>query len=448
LKIKLKLGIGLALIIVIFLSGQLYQSLLTSDMEVANQYHELMSIPAVTILEKLGLEFERMNGALYEYVIKNNEMKKNDYFESKEMIEILIQNYDELTFVKNSKGNYLANSVMRQQMQGFAGNLDGELAKYAVLGDQVISLVDSGKNIDRIVPLLEKIGSNYQNFLEILEMDKTMELQGINSQQAKIQVLSESLFGFIIFINIFSSLLSITIIVLVYKSISKQLTQEKLFESEVIKNEKLSLMGELSSRLAHDIRNPLSIISTTLENLKLVYRTDEVQKKQFEKIQRAVFRITHQIDDVLDFVRQQPLILNKTKISNVIADALDSVFVPNTITLKLPKNDVELNCDSRKLSVAFVNIILNGIQAIDDEGIIEIRLKERTDEIVIEFEDSGEGIPKENLDQIFDPLFSTKQMGTGLGLVSVKSIIESHGGKISVTSPPTIFTITLAKRID
>ena len=448
MKIKLKLGIGLALIIVIFLSGQLYQSLLTSDMEVANQYHELMSIPAVTILEKLGLEFERMNGALYEYVIKNNEIKKNDYFESKEMMEILIQNYDELTFVKNSKGNYLANSVMRQQMQGFAGNLDGELAKYTVLGDQVINLVDSEKNTDRIVPLLEKIGSNYQNFLEILEMDKTMELQGINSQQAKIQVLSESLFGFIIFINIFSSLLSITIIVLVYKSISKQITQEKLFESEVIKNEKLSLVGELSSRLAHDIRNPLSVISTTLENLKLVYRTDEVQKKQFEKIQRAVFRITHQIDDVLDFVRQQPLILNKTKISDVIADALDSVFVPNTITLKLPKNDVELNCDSRKLSVAFVNIILNGIQAIDDEGIIEIRLKERTDEIVIEFEDSGEGIPKENLDQIFDPLFSTKQMGTGLGLVSVKSIIESHGGKISVTSPPTIFTITLAKRID
>jgi len=417
-------------------------------MEVANQYHELMSIPAVTILEKLGLEFERMNGALYEYVIKNNEIKKNDYFESKEMMEILIQNYDELTFVKNSKGNYLANSVMRQQMQGFAGNLDGELAKYTVLGDQVINLVDSGKNTDRIVPLLEKIGSNYQNFLEILEMDKTMELQGINSQQAKIQVLSESLFGFIIFINIFSSLLSITIIVLVYKSISKQITQEKLFESEVIKNEKLSLVGELSSRLAHDIRNPLSIISTTLENLKLVYRTDEVQKKQFEKIQRAVFRITHQIDNVLDFVRQQPLVLNKTKISDLIADALDSVFVPNTITLKLPKNDVELNCDSRKLSVAFVNIILNGIQAINDDGIIEIRLKERTDEIVIEFEDSGEGIPKENLDQIFDPLFSTKQMGTGLGLVSVKSIIESHGGKISVTSPPTIFTITLAKRID
>ena len=448
MKIKLKLGVGLALIIVIFLSGQLYQSLLTSDMEVANQYHELMSIPAVTILEKLGLEFERMNGALYEYVIKNNEIKKNDYFESKEMMEILIQNYDELTFVKNSKGNYLANSVMRQQMQGFAGNLDGELAKYTVLGDQVINLVDSEKNTDRIVPLLEKIGSNYQNFLEILEMDKTMELQGINSQQAKIQVLSESLFGFIIFINIFSSLLSITIIVLVYKSISKQLTQEKLFESEVIKNEKLSLVGELSSRLAHDIRNPLSVISTTLENLKLVYRTDEVQKKQFEKIQRAVFRITHQIDNVLDFVRQQPLVLNKTKISDLIADALDSVFVPNTITLKLPKNDVELNCDSRKLSVAFVNIILNGIQAIDDEGIIEIRLKERTDEIVIEFEDSGEGIPKENLDQIFDPLFSTKPTGTGLGLVSVKSIIESHGGKISVTSPPTIFTITLAKRID
>jgi len=446
LNITVKLGIGLALIIVIFLSGQSYQSFLTLEIQVATEYYEFMSIPAVTKLDEIRYKFEKMNGALYEYVVKNNEIEKIAYFESKETIKTLIKNYNELTFVKNSKGNYFANEIMRNQMQEIAGKYDGELAEYTVLSDQVISLVDSGKNLDRIVPLLEKIEPNYRNFLETLDMGKTMELQGKDSQQAKIQASSESLLSFIILINIFSTLLSVIIIVIISKSILKQKTQQKLLESEIIKKEKLSLVGELSSRLAHDIRNPLSVILTSLENLKLVYRTDEVQEKQFEKIHRAVFRITHQIDDVLDFVRKQPLKLNETKMSDVIADALDSVFIPNNITLKLPKNDVELNCDIRKLSIAFINLILNGIQSIDDKGVIEIRLKENTDNIVIEVEDSGKGIPKENLERIFEPLFSTKQTGTGLGLVSVKSIIKAHGGIISVTSPPTIFTITLTKQ--
>ena len=212
--------------------------------------------------------------------------------------------------------------------------------------------------------------------------------------------------------------------------------------------EKLALIGKLSSRLAHDIKNPLSVIQITFENLKMMYGTDNSKHTQFEKIQRAIFRISHQIDDVLDFINKQPLTLNKTKLSHVIINALDSLYIPNNITLKLPKNDVELICDPMKLSVVFVNLILNGFQSVDDKGAIEIRLKENTDDIVIEVEDSGKGIPKENLDKVFEPLFTTKQTGTGLGLASVKAIIESHGGTISVTSSPTIFTITLPKRGD
>ncbi len=81
----------------------------------------------------------------------------------------------------------------------------------------------------------------------------------------------------------------------------------------------------------------------------------------------------------------------------------------------------------------------------DNVGTIEIILIEKNNEIIIQISDSGNGISDDNLDKIFDPLFTTKQHGTGLGLVSVKSIIESHGGIILVTMNPTIFTITFPK---
>jgi two-component system sensor histidine kinase HydH len=81
----------------------------------------------------------------------------------------------------------------------------------------------------------------------------------------------------------------------------------------------------------------------------------------------------------------------------------------------------------------------------NNKGEINVRLLDKDEYIIIEIEDSGSGIPEENLEKIFDPLFTTKQTGTGLGLVTCKNIIEQHGGTISVTSPPTIFTIKLPK---
>jgi signal transduction histidine kinase len=95
-----------------------------------------------------------------------------------------------------------------------------------------------------------------------------------------------------------------------------------------------------------------------------------------------------------------------------------------------------------------INLILNAIQAVNNKGTIEITIEENKDTVIIQVKDSGIGISSENLDKIFEPLFTTKLSGTGLGLVGVKSIIESHQGKISVTSPPTVFTISLPKIIE
>jgi two-component system sensor histidine kinase HydH len=139
------------------------------------------------------------------------------------------------------------------------------------------------------------------------------------------------------------------------------------------------------------------------------------------------------------------LILVKVTLSEIILNAIDSLTVPDNITMISPKNNLELFCDKRQFEIALNNLILNGIQAIDGAGTVEISCDENDEAITIQVKDSGIGIIKENLDVIFEPLFTTKMQGTGLGLAGVKSIIESHGGIISVTSPPTIFTITLPK---
>jgi len=230
-----------------------------------------------------------------------------------------------------------------------------------------------------------------------------------------------------------------------YVSICQDVTDEINLSQKMISSEKFSTVGEFTSRLAHDLRNPLSVIQITLENFKMMYDVDEKKQIQFEKVERSIARMAHQIDEVLDYVKEKPLTLRNVSFSEILTDTLDSFKIPYDIKLVLPKHDVIFNCDSRQLIIVFSNLILNAIHALKGHGLIVIGLEEKKDEIIIEIEDSGKGISKKDLHHVFDPMFTTKQHGTGLGLVSVKSIITSHGGTISVTSPPTIFRICLPK---
>jgi len=209
--------------------------------------------------------------------------------------------------------------------------------------------------------------------------------------------------------------------------------------------EKFALVGQLTGNIAHELRNPISVIQITLENMKMAYGVDDVKQQQFDRIERSLDRILDQVGEILDFVRARPIVFEETKFSKVLFESLDSIKIPDDIKLVLPKNDVDMHCDLRQFAMVLNNLILNGIQAMDNVGTIEIILIEKNNEIIIQISDSGNGISDDNLDKIFDPLFTTKQHGTGLGLVSVKSIIESHGGIILVTMNPTIFTITFPK---
>ena len=212
--------------------------------------------------------------------------------------------------------------------------------------------------------------------------------------------------------------------------------------------ERLRAIGELSARVAHDLRNPLGVIKNALELIEMSAddQMDEKLKKRIAMIKKASERMSRQITDVLDFTRTRELQLEKISLKKILDSSLNSLTVQPKKIIK-PKNDIIISCDGKQLEIVFANIITNAIQAIDDSGEIKVRFIENKNDVCIQIEDSGPGIPEDKVEQIFDPLFTTKSGGTGLGLVSCKNIIEQHQGTISLSNNPTVFEIRLPKKI-
>ena len=173
--------------------------------------------------------------------------------------------------------------------------------------------------------------------------------------------------------------------------------------------------------------------------------SDENVTKRINLIEKSIDRISHQVDDVLGYVRNSPLNLENISLRELVQNSIDKVNVPNDVKIELPKNNVNIDCDILKIDAVFINLIINSIQAMHDGGKIEIKISNKDNLAVLEFIDSGDGIPDENISKVFEPLFTTKQKGTGLGLASCKNIVEQHQGEISVENNPTTFTIILPK---
>jgi signal transduction histidine kinase len=125
---------------------------------------------------------------------------------------------------------------------------------------------------------------------------------------------------------------------------------------------------------------------------------------------------------------------------------MDGIVIPTKIKINIQENDARVSVDEGKLEIVFSNLIRNSIEAIGDNiGSIEIKIHDGDKQVTTYIVDSGTGIMEDDINVVFEPLFTTKQTGTGLGLVSCKNIIEQHGGKITVKNNPTTFTIILPK---
>ncbi len=153
----------------------------------------------------------------------------------------------------------------------------------------------------------------------------------------------------------------------------------------------------------------------------------------------------HQIEDVLNYVKLPPLKLESYSLHDILKKVIERVKISDDVEIHLPKNNPRIVCDIDKLEIVFVNLITNAVEAMNGSVTINISTKNEQNYIIIEIEDSGPGISDENLSKVFEPLFTTKENGTGLGLASCKNIIERHTGTISVKNNPTRFTMQLPK---
>jgi signal transduction histidine kinase len=276
---------------------------------------------------------------------------------------------------------------------------------------EAIDLVNKGKKEDAI-KILE--GVEYAG-------EKKFLAEGLEGYVAKTQLKQEN--------DILSGVLSPSVQQIV------DLERKMAVLEDNVKKEKVLAIGELAARLAHDIRNPLSIIKNSID--VLVAQNQNIDKKTqdtYERIQRAVDRISYQIDDVLNFVRPRIISRQQTSVNKILKSVINRLKLPSTVQVVLPKKDAEIVVDVVNIEIVFVNLITNAIQAMDNTGKITIESHQDDTKTTIKISDTGPGIPADILPHIFEPLFTTKQTGTGLGLVSCKTIIEQHGGTLGVES--------------
>ncbi|RMA97764.1 two-component system sensor histidine kinase NtrB [Hydrogenothermus marinus] len=230
--------------------------------------------------------------------------------------------------------------------------------------------------------------------------------------------------------------------------IIEDITEKEKLEAQLVETEKLAVIGKMAAVLAHEIKNPLTAISASAYRIKKNGEKLGNEKiiELSEKVEFHSDRAKNIIDRVLNYSKPSYYKLEKINLKDILNQTLE--FINHSIkgkNIKIKKNirkNVYVYGDKNSLQQVFVNLIMNSIEAIQDkskdeleEGIIEINLDRENDRYaIVKIKDNGIGIPESILEDVFEPFFSTKVEGTGLGLSVVKRIITDHGGQIFVES--------------
>ncbi|QTA86641.1 ABC transporter substrate-binding protein [Desulfonema magnum] len=210
-------------------------------------------------------------------------------------------------------------------------------------------------------------------------------------------------------------------------------------QDQLVYQEKLVTLGQLAGNIAHELRNPLAAIKNAIYFLNMVIkeRKEEVNSS-LEIMEREVAVSDKIISTILSFARLKEPVLHHTDINEVIRKSLSCANMPGNINIvkhlsESPPGVITMT-DADQIEQIFGNLICNAIQAMPRGGELIISSECSGTERVVSFKDTGEGVPEENLEKIFEPLFSSRAKGIGLGLAFAKILAEGHGGTIEVQS--------------
>ena len=222
----------------------------------------------------------------------------------------------------------------------------------------------------------------------------------------------------------------------------------ELAQDSLIKKERLATLGQLTATVSHELRNPLSAIASSVYLLKKqTDRDSETYEKNIERIERNIHRCDQIIDEMLDFTRTTKINLHPIQFDQWLDQVLQEIEIPGDIELvkEFSSGDACVSLDTERMRRAIVNIVTNAWQAMlrpDSEGFYQMipgaQLKIRTQaddsRMTVTFTDNGCGMDAEVLERIFEPLYSTKGFGVGLGMPAIQQILNQHHGGISVSS--------------
>jgi signal transduction histidine kinase len=232
----------------------------------------------------------------------------------------------------------------------------------------------------------------------------------------------------------------------------KERTQQLLqAQNELIRKEKLAVLGQVAGSVGHELRNPLSVMNNAVYFLQTVLEdADETTKEYLNIIKDEIATSERIVPALLDAVRTKPPQPAAVSVAELIAQTLRKCNVPPTVTVQqdIPATLSPLHVDAPQIQQALRNLISNGIEAIEGVGTLEIRAVEDmpAKTITVSIRDNGSGMTPEQLGHLFQPLFTTKARGIGLGLVVVKNLTQANGGKVDVQSEVgkgSVFSITL-----
>lgn len=222
-------------------------------------------------------------------------------------------------------------------------------------------------------------------------------------------------------------------------------------EEESVSSERLAFTGRIAASIAHEIRNPLGNVSMSVQQLKEAFSDDSPWAKHIEVIIRNTDRINSLITELLNCARPPELNILPYDIHGILESVLDSLKTKVAskgirVWKRFYSRNSEMNVDKEQVERAFSNVMINALDAMPGGGRMTVVTENEGKFFVVKVQDTGEGIPEEDIIRIFDPFFSTKPSGVGLGLSMTYGIVVSHGGTIGVESQRkkgTVFTISL-----
>jgi len=220
--------------------------------------------------------------------------------------------------------------------------------------------------------------------------------------------------------------------------LNKEIAERKQMQEQLVRSERLAVLGHFSGSISHELRNPLGVIDSSVYYLKTKLKdADEKVQQHLDRVKSSVGSATAIIESLLNLTRMKEPQLQRLDLIAVTSDAINTSEVPAKVEViqNFPEQEVLVGADWEQLRMAFQNIIKNAIEAMGGKGTLTVAIRKTTDgQAEVAFADTGMGVAPEDLDKIFQPLFSTKAKGIGFGLSIAKTIVDKHGGTIAAKS--------------